>query len=336
MYGSPDIPLEMSFDWLFSRVNQEDVYMKYFGFCDLNTKYTNPLRVDKKADCNFFWNNGVLFFKDFAYKTYTCVMVVMEMENISYYQALWKIYDIFIKKNNSINNLHTAKIVKKPNTERKNLQVKCVGYRREDVLYMKEFGVHTEFFKLANWFSVDKIWINDNLIWYYRKDDPCIGYYFGQGKWKLYFYKRKEYRFLSNCSQDILQGEHLLPEKSDYLVITKSYKDVGVLHKFNIPSVAPQAESIILSNNQMSRLYCVSKTIFTLSDYDNAGIHFAWQMRKLYNTIPLFFTEKLWSRKQGYLGAKDISDFFKLHGENNLLNLINNVKKDYGIPPDKR
>ena len=58
-------------------------------------------------------------------------------------------------------------------------------------------------------------------------------------------------------------------------------------------------------------------------DYDNTGIHLAWQMRKLYNIKPLFFTEGLWKRKQGYKGCKDSSDFRKLFGKDELKNLIN-------------
>jgi len=86
MYGTQDIkPLEITFDWLFDRVRQEDVYLKYFGFCDLNSKYCNPLRQDSKPDCSFYWYNGILFFKDFALnKAYTCVSVVMQAERLTY------------------------------------------------------------------------------------------------------------------------------------------------------------------------------------------------------------------------------------------------------------
>jgi hypothetical protein len=57
-------------------------------------------------------------------------------------------------------------------------------------------------------------------------------------------------------------------------------------------------------------------------DYDNSGIHLAWMMRKLYNIQPLFFTDKLWNRKGGYKGAKDISDYRKLYGYEQTKQLI--------------
>jgi hypothetical protein len=328
MYGYPEIPLEISFDWLFDRVSQEEVYEKYLGFCSLTEKFTNPLRVDNKVGCSFYWNAGVLFFKDFAInKTYTCVSVVMEVDNLSYYKALQKIYEVFYLKNIPTKNI----IIKKPSLNKidKSFKVKVKKFNNIGVNFCKFYGVTSEFIKLAKWFYIDKIWDdNGRLIYYYRDEDPCIGYYFDNNKWKFYFFKRKEYRFLGNVSKETLQGKHLLPKKCDFLVITKSYKDVGTLHKFNIPSVAPQAESVILTENQMKDLEKISKNIFTLSDYDNAGIHFGWQMRKSYGTKPLFLTEKLWARKKGYLGAKDISDFYYLHGEELTKKLINNEKNN--------
>lgn len=328
MYGCPEIPLEISFDWLFDRVSQEEVYEKYLGFCSLNEQYTNPLRIDNKVGCSFYWNTGVLFFKDFAIdKTYTCVSVVMEVDKLSYYEALWKIYNVFYLKKD----LTKKSIVKRISSNKtyKSFRVKVKQFNNIGVKFCKVYGITSEFIKLAKWFYIDKIWDNnERLLYYYRDEDPCIGYYFGNNQWKFYFFKRKEYRFLGNVSRDILQGEDLLPKKCDFLVITKSYKDVGTFYKFGIPSVAPQAESVILNTNQMNRLRKISSNIFTLSDYDNAGIHFGWQMRKNYNTKPLFLTEKLWARKKGYLDAKDISDFYYLHGENNTKKLIENEKNN--------
>jgi 5S rRNA maturation endonuclease (ribonuclease M5) len=327
MYGCPEIPLEISFDWLFDRVNQEDVYEKYLGFCGLNEKFTNPLRDDRKGGCSFYWNGGVLFFKDFAInKTYTCVSVVMESERLSYYDALWKIYNVFYKRD-TVNKKPVTKKIDSIKTYR-TFKVKVQLFNHIGINYCKSFGITGGFIKRAKWYYIEKIWDEaDRLIYYYRDEDPCIGYYFGDDKWKFYFFKRKDYRFMGNVPQDVLQGEHMLPEKAEYIIITKSFKDVGTLDKFGIVAVAPQAESVILTENQMNRLRKVSQNIFTLSDYDNTGIHFGWQMRKLYNTKPLFLTEKLWARKKGYLDAKDISDFYHLYGENETKKLIKTNEK---------
>jgi hypothetical protein len=325
MYGYTDLPLNMTFDWLFDRVRQEDVYEKYLGFCDLNSKYCNPLRNDSDPGCSFYWHNGILFFKDFAYKTYTCVSVVMEVERLSYNKALWKIYDTFIKKENLIVSLPKSDIRQKTK-EYVKYEVQIQNFTDLDKRFLKSCGITGEFCRKAKWYSV-KFIISSNTVKYgYTEYDPCIGYYFGKGRWKFYFYKRKNYRFLTNAPSKIIQGIELIEDNLEYLIITKSFKDIGTLYRYGIPSVSPQAESIVLSKDQMSSLKSKAKKIYTLSDYDNAGIHFAWEMRKRYDTIPLFLTEGLWKRKKGFMGAKDISDYYYLHGDNKTKQLIQNEK----------
>jgi hypothetical protein len=49
-------------------------------------------------------------------------------------------------------------------------------------------------------------------------------------------------------------------------------------------------------------------------------------MRKLYGIKPLFFTYGTWSRKQGYEGAKDISDFRKEFGYEQTKQLIEQLR----------
>jgi hypothetical protein len=118
----------------------------------------------------------------------------------------------------------------------------------------------------------------------------------------------------------------MLPESGELLVITKSFKDIGTLYEQGIPSIAPQAESILLPENIIDELKSRFKTIYSLMDYDNTGIHLAWKMRKLYGIKPLFFTYGTWSRKQGYEGAKDISDFRKEFGYEQTKQLIEQLR----------
>src|SRR5690606_12666940 len=131
---------------------------------------------------------------------------------------------------------------------------------------------------------------------------------------KIYFPFREINRFLHTDSE-ILQGELLLPQQGDTLIYTKSYKDVICLRKFGLYAVSPMAESICPRPDKVQKLNNRFKQSLTLMDYDNAGIHLAWTMRRLYGFPALFFTDKVWNRKKGYLGAKDFSDYVKLYGE---------------------
>jgi hypothetical protein len=324
MYAIPNKPLDITFDWLFDRIRQEDVYVKYFGFCDLTQKHINPLRNDGKPDCTFVWHNGILFFRDFAYKkSYTCVSIVMESEKLSYKQALEKIYNLFLAKSTYVN----LTKIDRPKTEKayKDIKVTIQPFTEIDINYLKSFGITSDFCKKAKWYSIKHYWINNQFLYTYSKYNPCIGYYF-EGRWKLYFYLNKEWRFLSNTTHKDIQGWKLLPESGDILVITKSFKDVGTLYEQNIPSIAPQAESVLIQEDIITNLKQRFKKIYSLMDYDNSGISMAWMMRKLYDIEPLFFTDKLWNRKGGYKGAKDISDYRKLYGYEETQKLIYGIK----------
>lgn len=320
MYGVQNLkPLELTFDWLFGRINQEDVYMKYFGFCELHKKFCNPLRGDSKADCTFYWHNGILFFNDIAKKkAYTCVTIVMDIERLAYNKALEEIYNVFLK-GNSISNI--IKIQRLKNKVPSDIKCTIQPFTNIDIEYLKSFGITKEFTKKAKWFSIKHYFINGVLMYSYTNNNPCIGYYF-KGKWKLYFYKNKDWRFLSNTTKNDIQGLDLLPEKGDLLIITKSFKDIGSLYEYSIPAIAPQAESVLIQEDIILNLKLRFKFIYSLMDYDNTGIHLAWTMKKLYGIKPLFFTEGLWKRKKGYLGAKDFSDYRKLYGYDKTLGLI--------------
>lgn len=328
MYYIPNRPEKLTFDWLFNRINQEDVFLRYLGFCELNKKFINPLRKDSKADCSFYWYQGTLFFNDIARKkAYTCVTVIMEVSKLNYFEALEQIYQEFIGlQQKSFIIKQSNRILK--SKQYKDIQTTIQPFTKLDINYLKQFGITSEFTKKAHWFSIKHYWIDNELKYTYNNYNPCIGYYFPiEKRWKLYFYLNKNFRFISNTNYGIIQGLEMLPNNGDNLIITKSFKDVGTLYEQSIPAIAPQAESVLIKPDIIDNLKQRFTNIYSLMDYDNTGIHLAWQMKKMYNIKPLFFTDKLWNRKGGYLNAKDCSDFRKLYGFNKLKELIQNTNE---------
>ena len=59
--------------------------------------------------------------------------------------------------------------------------------------------------------------------------------------------------------------------KSDYIVITKSLKDVMCLYEYGIPSIAPCSENEFLSEAQYNRIKNKFKHVILL--YDNTTIY---------------------------------------------------------------
>jgi 5S rRNA maturation endonuclease (ribonuclease M5) len=185
--------------------------------------------------------------------------------------------------------------------------------------YWKPYGIHKKTLELYKVVPLSHYWLNGIC---FKVKDLTYAYDFGNGIYKIYAPLKDSFRFIFNGTEKLIQGIEQLTMLNNILVITKSLKDVMVLRELGIDAVAPQAESIVIPENIMNWFSDHYQLIITLMDYDNAGISLSCKMRRLYNTTPMFFTDKLWNRKKGYRGAKDISDFIKLHGKEELRELV--------------
>lgn len=65
----------------------------------------------------------------------------------------------------------------------------------------------------------------------------------------------KRYKFISNWQSSKLQGAKLLPKDgNEFLIITKSLKDVMTLHEFGIPAIAPCSENTFITDKVLNKL----------------------------------------------------------------------------------
>lgn len=98
----------------------------------------------------------------------------------------------------------------------------------------------------------------------------------------------RKYRFISNWKSFRLQGDHTLPKTGDYLVITKSLKDVMTLYNLGIPAIAPISENCFLSEAQYHRLKERFKHIILLYDNDRPGLRAMISIKKKFpEVIPI-------------------------------------------------
>jgi len=114
----------------------------------------------------------------------------------------------------------------------------------------------------------------------------------------------------------------LSTECNDYIVITKSLKDVMALYEFGIPAIAPCSENLFVTTSQYERLKARYKHIFLLYDNDLPGVQ---AMRKIHKQFPEV-TCLMLHRED----AKDFSDYRKVFGYKKTLELINKAKEYYG------
>jgi hypothetical protein len=306
-----DIKLEEILD----SIPQEKIFEYYLGIVvDLGESYTNPLRTDKKTGCRFYYNNkGKLRFHDFSKKfNWDCIDVVQKKHGLNFPQALSRIAidfnlvgdGVFEFKDTIVNNFKP--VVKTKPT----IKIKIKKWESYDIEYWNQYKIN-EFFdtvEYCTYFDIHPcsyVWVNGNRF-NCSKTDPCYAYYFGKDEngideFKLYFPKRKEDRFYQNNSF-LLQGYNKLPETGENLVITKSYKDVVCLKLFDIASIAPMSETVLITEKQYTDLYNRFDNIYSLMDNDRTGKHMAWLLRNKYEIMPLLFPNDM---------KKDFSDNLK-------------------------
>lgn len=111
----------------------------------------------------------------------------------------------------------------------------------------------------------------------------------------------------------------MIPKNGDFLVVTKSMKDVLVLYELGIPSVAPISENLFLTDSKYNKLKERFNKIILAYDNDLAGISNMNKIRNNYDVNPIWIPRKY--------NAKDISDFRSLYGEQKTLELIEEAKK---------
>ena len=110
----------------------------------------------------------------------------------------------------------------------------------------------------------------------------------------------------------MIQGSKQLPKSGEYIVITKSLKDVMALHEFGITAVAPNSENIFLTEAQYKKLKLRFNVIYLLYDRDLPGVRSANKIRKKFPGIKVLLMPK----------TKDFTDYVKKYGTLNTLNLI--------------
>jgi hypothetical protein len=306
-----------------NHTSDEEIFRYYSGvIVKTGYKFKSPLRKDKIPTCNFFYTgSGILYLIDHSgHFSGNCFDFVMKMYNVSLKEALKIIASDF--------GIIAEKITVPPKVKYNNISVQAKTklqyasrkWNKQDVDYWGSYKIPIGLLNKAKVHPAQNIWINGNWSYSYRKSDPAYIYDFGNGNIKVYFPLRKDKRFL--CNTDILQGWSILPKKGEILIITKSYKDVLVLHQLGYPSVAPQSETQMISKKQFEYFSKRFKTIYSLYDFDLTGVRTANKMKKNYGIKPLFFTNGRFGTQD--MGSKDVSD--AIQQKNNKETLISRFK----------
>jgi len=305
-------------EWLFSRVTEEEILEFYTGaLIGKVGHFRSPLRKDRHPTCSYRYGaDGRPRFKDWASNTsYDCIDLVQQLHNIGYQEAIRQISLDFKLTNQGVDN-ERVKLFKERRLIREKLGYRTLGTKLEvstkdltdsTIDYFSQFGISRSTLEFYSVHGINKLWVNDNPVYWGNLEDPAVGYFLGVidglEQWKIYFYTRREKRFICNTRR--LQGWFQLPEKGDRVIITKSLKDVMTLHELGEAAIAPQGETVRIRGPLIDHLRSRFDQVYSLYDWDLTGVTAANRLRKEFN-IPALFTHEY--------GTKDISDLVKAKG----------------------
>jgi hypothetical protein len=286
-------------EYILSKYSEEDIF-NLIGVRVTKGLFNNPFRKDSNPTCSFYVRNGRLLLNDFSgWCNGDCFEWVCKVHNLSFKQSLEFINSKMGGNSPIITKKHT--LTEKVKSD---LKVKWRSWKSSDLAYWKEFHISLETLNRYNVGCVDTVWINNNVAYRHSSSNPCYGYYFTKNDIKVYMPFSKKIRFMGNTQY--LQGLNQLIER-DILIITKSLKDVMVLHELGVSAIAPQAESVILDDNQYNQFNKFK--LYSFYDFDLAGIRGANKMKRKYGIKPLFLTNGRFRTKN--YQAKDIADLIK-------------------------
>lgn len=302
----------------------------YLGIPVKRGLHRSPLREDARPTCAFYRNNrGDLIFKDFGNGfSGNFISVVMCKFGCSFYMALQIIANDFgiIKRDNMEQNVTKIKYTNTVFDETKSaiIQVQIREFQQYELNYWGHYGINPSTLKKFKVYSAQNVFLNGNLFTYERDNQLVFGYYggikSGIEQWRIYYPEKRKYRFISNWKSTQLQGAAQLPkEGGDYLVITKSLKDVMALYEFNIPAIAPISENVFVTEIQYKKLLSKFKNIILLYDNDLPGISSANKIRKNFSDVLVTYIPRRYH-------VKDFSDFRKKYGRQKTLGLIEEFK----------
>ena len=309
---------------LLSKYSAEQFFEFYLGVTVKKGLFCSPsvIRNDKTPTCAFYKDQkGNLKYKDFAGPTFDFVGCVMYIYNCNYYKALQIIANDFGFIHSDKLEVHPAKIPYSGNilekTEKAKIQVEIKEFDDKELGWWRDFGICLKTLKKFKVFSIKSVFLNGVYFMSSSEQCPIYGYYGGEDSennelWRLYMPTKRKYRFLTNWNSNMIQGSKQLPKSGEYVVITKSLKDVMALYEFGITAIAPNSENIFLTECQFAKLKSKFKEIYLLYDRDLPGVRSANKIRKKFTDLKVLLMPK----------TKDFTDYVKKYGVIKTCNLI--------------
>lgn len=318
-------------DQILDKISPYDIFCHYVGDFKVGGIMHSPLRPDSKPSFGIYVSksSGELIFNDFKEGGGDCFKFVQKKFNCSYQEALHIIdrdFDLNIAEIPEGSKI--SRIVKKPvisNYQPKpksSIKIKVMVRKwleRDKEFWFDKYGITTETLSLFHVYPITAFWLDQQRFYCSRL---CYAYYFEPGIFKIYqpqlpLGKGKWYSNIDVGTK--WHGYKQLPEKGDYMFITKSLKDVMVLYQLGYPAVSPHNETPNIPDKVVENLKLRFKKIYVYYDNDETGVK---NSTRVCNSYGFDYINNPKQYKE-----KDPSDFIEIYGKEKLKDMIEHLIK---------
>lgn len=314
---------------ILERVTEEEILQYYLeDYLNFSDFIKSPLRPFDNPDKNPSFSfkktyNGSIIWRDWGTGKYgDCFNFVTEKFNISFKEALSKIYDDMCLNNKPIIKRVTEFYQTKPSLGKKVFRPEFKLFSSIDIQYWGQFGIDLTTLVKFNVKACNRLFKTEEgeekLLRYYTNDSPLYTYEYEPGIYKVYApYAPKKQKFLYNGGPSIIEGYNQLTDKGKLLIITKSLKDVMCLSELGYDAISLQGEGNILTLEMLEILDPKFDNIIVFYDNDQAGREGASRIEDKYGIMSIEIPNNY--------NAKDISDFIKKYGKSKAKDLMENL-----------
>jgi hypothetical protein len=351
MYGYEET-IDISPEQLLQKVSQEKIFElvleQPFSF---NIRYKSPFREHSKniGTCRFERrDDGTILFVDFGDlrgRTHrSCFRMVMDKFSVNLTTSMKIIAQAFnlpldksaynevtvLVDNNEYSYHKRDHQDQDSDTKDTEIFYTAKEYNRDDRLHWSKFLIKIEelledqVYSLRN-FTV----INDKGRRTFTAYKHCYAIDFLDAV-KIYQPYSKEYKWITNCTENHIGNIDNLPASADELIIQKSYKDHRVLRnlKLDLNVCWFSSEGVIPSIEILQNLLLRFKLITVFYDNDAAGIAAALRLVTIFNSLRegsarMVHLPCLVQRKITY---KNTSDFIHREGRGDLIEVLKHIQ----------
>ncbi|PRY38522.1 hypothetical protein CLV58_109249 [Spirosoma oryzae] len=326
--------LIVSKEFILSRITEEQIFERYLGhYPRLGEKYTNTLpgrpKLDRSPGCSYFErSDGRLVFKDWAWtppdslsRAWDCFAVARQYMGCGYQAALDGIAKDFGlidgTTNTSVPAIYDQQIThrdQKPREGYTPIQVHRTHWKDSNLAFWQLPDLQFTPDKLESHrvFPIDAYWQDG---WLAQSGlTRSYGYQLGPvDKWQIYrpYVKNKRYKFRQSSSSWVIGTSEL--RKEDYVLMTKSKKDLVLLKELGYNACCVLSETIWLTPQQINQVEGFGKPIL-LFDNDQPGLVAAQERAEAwdwsYMTYPVDWGKDSWdvAKARGTAAVRDFLD----------------------------